>query len=202
MLFTFCEFYLNSLVYLDFNGDYMNSRVIAVAVTVAAVVVLMVAGYTAYASSTDVFSTASSKSPIALGVTAKHTAKHVPCNVGRGFGTAWGVKWGRPWGVEVSSEFEGKVLSILRSNENVSKLLDEGYMLSRIIPAGVKVFIGGDGAVTLKVVKVIAELTKDSSKVRVWVDVEGGSVVKIVSMGVRGKASTTPGSVASGSATA
>ncbi len=115
----------------------------------------------------------------------KHLGIHCMCEEQRfpGKGVPKGFpEWRRS--IEISSEFRNRILAILKSNDNTSKLLSEGYNVSKMIPAGMKMVIGGDGTVTLRVTKVVVELAKNSSRALVWIDVESGSIIKIMTVGM------------------
>jgi len=169
----------------------MNTRTIGVIVAIIAVATIVATvGYTVYA-----LNTRGNRMNIplhhSLAIPSNIT---MPCRFNKSFGMMWGVKWGMPWrgakhgllrsGVEISDEFRERIVSILSSNENTSKLLSEGYNASRIMPIGMKMVINGDGTVTLRVVRVVVELAKGSSKVFVWIDVESGSILRIVNINI------------------
>lgn len=81
--------------------------------------------------------------------------------------------------VELSEEFKNNILDILGSNENTSKLLDEGYEVTLIRPI-IKLVVLGDGSVVLKVVEVQVTLYKKGEGVfQVLIDYEAKEVVNI-----------------------
>ncbi len=93
---------------------------------------------------------------------------------GKQFGL--GIRYGI---FELSSEFKDKVLSILRSDRNVSRLLDEGYDISAIRPI-IKIAVQGDGSAALKVAEVWVSLYKEGEGVvHVLINYGEGKVVKI-----------------------
>ncbi|ADM27433.1 hypothetical protein Igag_0599 [Ignisphaera aggregans DSM 17230] len=170
----------------------MNTRTIGVIVAIIAVATIVTTVvYTVYALNTksNIMNTPLQQS---LAIPSNIT---MPCRFNKSFEMMWSVKWGMPWrggvkhgllmgGVEISDEFRDRIVSILNSNENTSKLLSEGYNVSRIMPIGMKMIVNGDGTVTLRVARVVVELAKDSSKVFVWIDVESGSILRIASINI------------------
>jgi hypothetical protein len=95
------------------------------------------------------------------------------------------AKWGFPrgWGfVQVSSDYESKVLAILESDPDASKLLSEGYNVTAIRPI-VKAVVSGTGEVSLKATRAVVLLKGPSgSLAQVLVDVEQGKVLEIVTL--------------------
>jgi hypothetical protein len=83
--------------------------------------------------------------------------------------------------VEVSEEFASKVLDILKSDPDASKLLSEGYNVTAVRPI-VTLSVAGDGTVTLRATQAVVVLRKDSSWAVVRVDVAQGKVVSIVTV--------------------
>jgi len=167
----------------------MNTRTIVVAVAVTLAVAAVISAVYAYAYRGIENVVAQS---------FQNGAQPSPCNMTkhrwmlewrvRGFGK--GVPF-RVFSVEVSDEFREKVLSILRTNADTSSLLQQGYNVTRIIPAKFSFVIGGDGTVTVKVTQVVVMLVKDSSRAAVWIDVASGSVIKIVTVTVTTPSATT-----------
>ncbi len=110
-------------------------------------------------------------------------------NIGRGFGEHGfrrGLKAGPGCGfggfgaIEVSAEFEQKVISIAESDEDVQQLLDEGYNVTRIVPI-VKTIIDGDGNVVTKATNATVTLEKDTTgRAIVSVDLEQEQVTQII----------------------
>jgi len=82
----------------------------------------------------------------------------------------------------VSSDYESKVLAILESDPDASKLLSEGYNVTAIRPI-VKAVVSGTGEVSLKATRAVVLLKGPSgSLARVLVDVEQGKVLEIVTL--------------------
>ncbi|MEM0453247.1 MAG: hypothetical protein QXO98_01110 [Sulfolobales archaeon] len=81
--------------------------------------------------------------------------------------------------VELSEEFKNRVIDILESDENTSKLLSDGYNVTLLRPI-IKLVVQGDGSVALKVVEVQVTLyKKGEGVVHVLVDYDDGKVIKI-----------------------
>jgi hypothetical protein len=90
---------------------------------------------------------------------------------------AWGLWLNKS--IEISEGFKEKVVTILNSNENTSKLLDEGYNITAIRPI-IKLVVQDDGIVVLKAVGAWVTLHKEGGGVvHVLVDLENSTVVKI-----------------------
>ncbi len=98
--------------------------------------------------------------------------------------------WGRPHGglrgrgcfgfVEVSEEFKENVINIAEGDEDVQNLLADGYNVTGVRPI-IKSIVEADGTVVTKATDAIVILSNDStSRASVWVDVEEGTVTKIV----------------------
>lgn len=98
-----------------------------------------------------------------------------------------GKRWQRGFGwrgfftVEVSEEFTSKVLNILESDPDASKLLSDGYNVTAVRPI-VTLSVAGDGSVNLKASQAIVTLRKDTSWAVVRVDVAQGKVISITSI--------------------
>uniref|UniRef100_A0A7J3X6N8 Uncharacterized protein n=1 Tax=Thermofilum pendens TaxID=2269 RepID=A0A7J3X6N8_THEPE len=95
------------------------------------------------------------------------------------------AKWGfaRGWRfVQVSSEYESRVLEILKADPDTSKLLSEGYNVTAIRPL-ITAVVSGTGDVSLKAARAVVLLRGPSgSAAQVLVDVEQGKVLKIVTL--------------------
>jgi len=99
----------------------------------------------------------------------------MPCGRGRG-----GFALGRYGFVEVSEEFEENVVNIAESDEDVQGLLADGYNVTGVRPI-IKAIVEADGSVVTKATSAIVILCKDTTgKASVWVNVEEGTVTKIV----------------------
>lgn len=82
--------------------------------------------------------------------------------------------------VEVSAEFEEKVINIAKSDMDVQQLLDEGYNVTRVMPI-VKTIIDGDGNVVTKATNATVMLEKDTTgRAIVSVDLEQEQVTQII----------------------
>ncbi len=82
--------------------------------------------------------------------------------------------------VEVSEEYRSRVLEILSSDEDVAKLLSEGYNVTLVKPI-IKAYVAADGAVALKASQALVTLVRKGEGVAVaLVDLEQGKVVKLV----------------------
>jgi len=82
--------------------------------------------------------------------------------------------------VEVSAEYNQTVINIAESDEDVQNLLAEGYSISGVRPI-IKTVVEADGSVVTKATKAIVMLKKDAkSTASVWVDLNAGSVTRIV----------------------
>jgi hypothetical protein len=104
-------------------------------------------------------------------------------SAGAPFGKGWLRGFGRRgfFAVEVSEEFTSKVLDILKSDPDASKLLSDGYNVTAVRPI-VTLSVAGDGTVTLRATQAVVTLRKDSSWAVVRVDVAQGKVVSIVTV--------------------
>jgi len=82
--------------------------------------------------------------------------------------------------VEVSEEYRNKVLEILSNDEDVAKLLSEGYNVTSVKPI-IKAYVAADGTVALKASQALVTLVKKGEGVAVaLVDLEQGKVDKLV----------------------
>ncbi len=82
--------------------------------------------------------------------------------------------------VEVSAEFEEKVINIAKSDTDIQQLLDEGYNVTRVMPI-VKTIIDGDGNVVTKATSATLMLEKDTTgRAIVSVDLTQEKVTQIV----------------------
>lgn len=106
-------------------------------------------------------------------------ARWINGNMGlRRFG--WPRGWGRFVFMEVSEEFEGKVIEIAKSDEDVGKLLDDGYSITGVRPI-IKAVVDADGDVVTKATCAIVVLQKDTTgHASVWVDLDEEIVTRIV----------------------
>lgn len=87
-------------------------------------------------------------------------------------------KWGFGF-INISEEFKENVIKIVENDQDVQKLLSEGYNITCIRPI-VSTSIGRDGSITVKAKGAILVLRKNSSGIAfVWVDVEKGKVTRI-----------------------
>jgi hypothetical protein len=82
--------------------------------------------------------------------------------------------------VEVSEEFKQNVINIAESDEDVQNLLADGYNVTGVRPV-IKSVVEADGTVVTKATDAIVILSNNTtSRASVWVDVEEGTVTKIV----------------------
>jgi len=82
--------------------------------------------------------------------------------------------------VEVSEEFEENVINIAKNDSDVQALLDDGYNITGVRPI-IKSIVEVDGNVETKATSAIVMLSKDTTgKASVWVNVEEGTVTRIV----------------------
>ena len=84
---------------------------------------------------------------------------------------------------EVSEEFRAKTITIAENDPDVQRLLADGYSITRVIPV-VKSIVDANGDITRKATKAIVVLKNEDSKsfATVWVDLNAGSVTKIVTL--------------------
>jgi hypothetical protein len=98
-----------------------------------------------------------------------------------------GMKHGHEGGgglgqVQVSEEYEQKVISIAENDTDVQNLLAEGYNVTSVHPI-ISTTIDAYGYVTSRATSAILTLQKDTdNKASVWVDGTGGTVTKIVTL--------------------
>ena len=82
--------------------------------------------------------------------------------------------------VEVSEEFKENVISIAESDLDVQDLLNEGYNITRVKPI-IKSIVEADGDVVTKATNAVIVLNNDTTNhAFVVVDVDEGTVTKIV----------------------
>ena len=102
-------------------------------------------------------------------------------------GAQVGGRWLRSFGrrgffkMEVSEEYTSKVLDILKSDPDASKLLSDGYNVTAVRPI-VTLSVAGDGTVTLRATQAVVTLSKDSSWAVVRVDMAQGKVISITAV--------------------
>ena len=106
-----------------------------------------------------------------------------PCEPGSGI-TGCGRMLGRlirNGFVEVSAEYEQNIINIAESDEDVQNLLADGYTVTGVRPI-IKSIVNADGDVTLRATNAIVMLTSEDATghAAVWVDLDAGSVTKIV----------------------
>jgi hypothetical protein len=82
--------------------------------------------------------------------------------------------------IEVSEEFKTNVVNIAKNDEDVQKLLSEGYNVTDVRPI-ISSIVAGNGDVTTKATEAVVMLQKDTTgRAVVWIDVEEGKVTRIV----------------------
>ncbi|MEM2875389.1 MAG: hypothetical protein QXL67_00320 [Candidatus Bathyarchaeia archaeon] len=93
----------------------------------------------------------------------------------------WRHGWGLYRFVEVSEEYETKVISIAESDQDVQRLLNDGYNITGVRPLIKANIIDAEGNVVIKATSAIVMLEKDKmDRASVLVDVEEGKVAQIV----------------------
>lgn len=92
----------------------------------------------------------------------------------------------RGFDVELSEGFREKVLNIAKADEDVQRLLNEGYNVSDIRIIGVKLIVQEDGKITMEASKALVILTDgNGGKALVEVDLKAGAVTRICVMSIR-----------------
>lgn len=87
-------------------------------------------------------------------------------------------KWGFGF-INISEEFKEDVIKIVENDQDVQKLLSEGYNITHIRPI-ISANVGKDGGITVKAKRAILVLRKNYSGIAfVWVDIEKGKVTRI-----------------------
>ncbi|MEM2321107.1 MAG: hypothetical protein QXS79_04410 [Candidatus Bathyarchaeia archaeon] len=88
--------------------------------------------------------------------------------------------------VELSEGFKEKVLAIVKADEDVQKLLSEGYNVSDIRVAQVKLTVQENGQITMEASKALVMLTNgNGGKACVEVDLKARVVTKIVVVNIK-----------------
>ena len=78
--------------------------------------------------------------------------------------------------VEVSEEFEAKVVNIAKNDSDVQTLISEGYNVTSVRPI-IKTVVEADGSVTMKATSAVLMLEKKATgRASVWVDVDQAKV--------------------------
>jgi len=95
-------------------------------------------------------------------------------------------KWG--WGpssrlIQVSSEYNQTVMDILKSNEEVLRLLEQGYSVISIRPI-IRAYVEGDGTVVFKAQQALVVLSNGSTTVTYLVDISSGTVTHIATINI------------------
>ncbi|MCS7099337.1 MAG: hypothetical protein NZ925_03230, partial [Sulfolobales archaeon] len=85
--------------------------------------------------------------------------------------------------VEVSEEYRRKVIDIATKDPDVAKLLAEGYNITAIKPI-VKLYVGGDGTVTLRADEAVVVLRKNRNIALVLVNLREERVTRIIIRGI------------------
>ena len=85
--------------------------------------------------------------------------------------------------VEVSEEFKTKVINIAENDVDVQRLFADGYSIVGVRPI-IKSTVDANGDVTSKATNAVVILKNETSKsfAVAWVDVNAGSVTKIVTL--------------------
>ena len=93
-------------------------------------------------------------------------------------------RWGLPSRlVQVSPEYNETVMDILRSNEETSKLLAQGYNVISIRPV-IRAYIEGDGTVVFKAQQALVVLSDGSATVTYLVDISSRAVTHIATINI------------------
>ena len=100
----------------------------------------------------------------------------------------WRAGW-RGYAIQVSSEYEDAVVSIVKSDPDASKLLSEGYNITAIRPL-VTAVVTGTGDVALQAKQAVVLLKGSSGFAQVLVDLAQGKVLKITVVTVTVKSKT------------
>ena len=93
--------------------------------------------------------------------------------------------WQRGFGhngfIEVSEDYEANAIAIANEDIDVKELLGQGYAIEGVRPI-IKTIVDGNGDVTTRATDAIVMLINDdtTSRVSVWVDLEGEAVTRIV----------------------
>ena len=105
----------------------------------------------------------------------------LPANATYGHGLRMGTGRGGPGQlIEVSEEFKTNVVNIAKNDEDVQKLLGEGYNVTDVRPI-ISSIVAGNGDVTTKATDAVVMLQKDTTgRAAIWVDLEEGNVIRIV----------------------
>ena len=90
---------------------------------------------------------------------------------------------GRVGFVEVSEEFEVKVINIAENDADVQGLLADGYSIAGVRPI-IKSVVDANGDVTTKATNAVVILKNEDAKslASVWVDLNAETVTKIVTL--------------------
>ncbi len=93
---------------------------------------------------------------------------------------AFGPRMGFRRNIEVSEEFKTKVIEIASSDEDVKKLLDDGYTVIDVRPI-ISTRVEADGQVVAKATAAVVTLKKDmTGRAEVWVDIAKSKVARLV----------------------
>ena len=100
---------------------------------------------------------------------------------GLGRGRGRGPGWGHFGYVEVSEEYEAKVIGIAEDDEDIQGLLNDGYTITGVKPI-FKTVVDSNGDVTTKATSAVVMLQNDDEMghASAWVDIEEGAVTRIV----------------------
>ncbi|MEM3028482.1 MAG: hypothetical protein QW220_07140 [Candidatus Bathyarchaeia archaeon] len=91
-----------------------------------------------------------------------------------------GLKLGfRMLSLEVSEEFEERILSIVNEDPDVKELLQEGYNITGIRPT-IKAIVQANGDITMKATGAIVSMRGERGWAQIQVDLEAGKVIRIV----------------------
>lgn len=91
---------------------------------------------------------------------------------------------GRSGFVTVSQEFKDNVINITESDQDVQKLLSDGYNITGVRPI-INAVVQADGSVTVKATMAIVTMAQNTTgRATVWVDMEQAKVTRIEIMSI------------------
>ncbi|MEM0010858.1 MAG: hypothetical protein QXT84_04090 [Candidatus Bathyarchaeia archaeon] len=110
-------------------------------------------------------------------------------NFSRAFRCGWppfGLKGPKRIEVELSEGFKEKVLSIVRADGDVQKLINEGYNVTDVRVMQMKLVVQENGQITLEASKALVVLANgNGGRAFVEVDVKAEKVTRIITMNIK-----------------
>jgi len=110
-------------------------------------------------------------------------------NFSRAFRCGWppfGLKSPKRIGVELSEGFKEKVLSIVKADGDVQKLINEGYNVTDVRVMQMKLVVQENGQITLEASKALVVLANgNGGRAFVEVDVKAEKVTRIITMNIK-----------------